>query len=276
MTPEQAHAVAALIAACNTDRFGRSLDDLIRLRAGFDMSCAFAYHQDRPPDVLHDGYSLAVSRDALARYVKGGYLLDPFYVACMSGEKNGLWRMRDIAPDGFFASDFAASREVHPCISQEEGTLVEEIGFIVALEGDATAVYSLMRNRGGAPFSDAEFQQLQAAAPVVAAALRRHHGKSAPPKPPSPRADTEPAFRKAFGNRLTPTQHRVVRLILRGHSNLSIAGHMQITEGTAKLHRYNIYRRLGISSQSELFQRFIEHLGRDEGGAKALLQRNEH
>ena len=68
------------------------------------------------------------------------------------------------------------------------------------------------------------------------------------------------AFRTAFAS-LTPAQHAVTKLILRGHSNISIAGNLDITEGTVKQHRYNIYRRLGISSQSELFQRFIDHLG---------------
>ena len=67
-------------------------------------------------------------------------------------------------------------------------------------------------------------------------------------------------FRTAFAS-LTPAQHAVTKLILRGHSNISIAGNLDITEGTVKQHRYNIYRRLGISSQSELFQRFIDHLG---------------
>lgn len=262
MTPKEAEAVAALIMACDTKEYGSRLDDLSRLLASFDMSCAFAYRYDHTPEVIHDGYSAAVSRDALSRYLKGGYLLDPFYVACVSGVKEGLWRMRDIAPDSFFSSEFASSREVHPCISEEEGTLVEEIGFITPLGDGASAVYSLMRNKDGNPFSPAEFQGLQVASPIIAASMRRHRGASQVSLKSSPsHNDSESAFRMAFGDRLTPTQHTVVRLILRGHSNVSIASHMRITEGTAKLHRYNIYQRLDITSQSELFQLFIEHLG---------------
>lgn len=262
MTPDESEAVAALIAACDTKEYGARLDDLCRLLASFDMSCAFAYRYDQTPEVIHDGYSAAVSRHALRRYLKGGYLLDPFYVACISGVAQGLWRMREIAPDGFFASDFASSREVHPCISEEQGTLVEEIGFVTPLEDGASAVYSLMRNKGGSPFSPAEFRGLQSASPIIAATIRHHLGaRRGVQHPPPSHTDSESAFRLAFGDRLTPTQHSVVRLILRGHSNVSIASHMHITEGTAKLHRYNIYKRLNISSQSELFQLFIEHLG---------------
>lgn len=263
MTPGEAHAVADLIAACDTDRFGPCLDSLSRQLASFDMSCAFSYRYDDTPDVIHDGYSAAVSRHALRRYLKGGYLLDPFYVACVSGVAEGLWRMRDIAPDGFLGSEFAASLEVHPCISDEEGTLVEEIGFIIPLGDGEAAVYSLMRNKGGRPFSAEEFRRIETAGPLITAAMRRHRGgdHAAPKTTPSTHADNETAFRNAFGDRLTPTQNSVVRLILRGHSNVSIAGHMGITEGTAKLHRYNIYRRLNITSQSELFQLFIDQLG---------------
>ncbi|MNY62113.1 Bacterial regulatory protein, luxR family [compost metagenome] len=53
-----------------------------------------------------------------------------------------------------------------------------------------------------------------------------------------------------------------MRLILRGHSNLSIGKTMNIAEGTVRIHRKNIYRRLGISSQGALFRIFIDHLNR--------------
>ena len=72
--------------------------------------------------------------------------------------------------------------------------------------------------------------------------------------------DEDEVFRAAF-DVPTSAQHRITKLILPGHSNLSIAENLGITEGTVKQHRYNIYKRLGISSQSELFQRFIDYLG---------------
>lgn len=258
MSPEETQAVADLIAAHGETGPGPALDRLTRLIAPFDMSCAFAYGPGGTARLIHDGYSASVSRTALSRYLKGGFLLDPFYVACTSGVAEGLWRMRDIAPDGFFASDFASSHEVHPCISREAGTLVEEIGFVVPLTRGEGAVYSLMRHRDGLAFNADEFRSLSGLSAVVAACLRDlpyRHGRQDVP-PPAP-VDNERAFEQAFGDRLTPAQMVVTRLVLRGHSNLSIATQMGITEGTAKLHRHNIYRRLHISSQSELFQLFI-------------------
>ncbi len=48
--------------------------------------------------------------------------------------------------------------------------------------------------------------------------------------------------------------------MLRGHSSESISRRFGIYTGTVKIHRKNIYAKLGISSQSELFSRFISYL----------------
>lgn len=93
-----------------------------------------------------------------------------------------------------------SAREMHPCISEEEGTLVEEIGFVIALGDGISAVCSLMRSNEGSPFSATEFQTLAEVGPIIFAAMRRHYGlrngsENAPAVPPI----TESAFRLAFG-----------------------------------------------------------------------------
>lgn len=256
-------AVAGLIAGTgDQEGFGTGLDQLAADAAQFDMSCAFAFCAEQEPFVLHDGYSATVSRRALKSYLRGAYLLDPFYSACIAGCREGLWRMRDLAPDDFLSSGFASSREVHPCISDEAGTLVEEIGFVIPLTDGFSATYSLMRNRGGTPFDAGEFQKLADMTPIIAASMRQHWKalKANGTGEDRSRIDAEMVFERVFGGVLTPAQNAVTKLILRGHSSLSIANHLGITEGTVKLHRSNIYRRLNISSQGELFQIFINQL----------------
>lgn len=49
----------------------------------------------------------------------------------------------------------------------------------------------------------------------------------------------------------------------KGHSSLSIALHVDTAEGTVKNHRKSLYRKLGISSQSELFHLFVNQLLQD-------------
>nr|WP_254454761.1 helix-turn-helix transcriptional regulator [Acetobacter estunensis] len=65
------------------------------------------------------------------------------------------------------------------------------------------------------------------------------------------------SFRNFERERLSPREQDVVALLLRGHSSLSAAKNLGIAEGTVKIHRKNIYAKLGISSQSMLFSRFI-------------------
>lgn len=263
MNNQDIATVAAIMNALGDNHFGKQLDHLIAGIADFDMSCIFAFRFNGEPQLIHDGYSATVSRKALSSYMRGGYLLDPFYVACISGHEAGLWRMDELAPDSFFSSEFVISHDIHPCVSSEAGVLIEEIGFVVPLEEGVSATYSLMRNQGKLPFSTAEISALQGIESLVQAALRAHWKQVKPAGFVPVIAgddDIETMFLSVFTDQLTGTQRNVARMILRGHSNISIANMLGITEGTAKLHRSNIYKRLSITSQTELFQLFINYL----------------
>jgi len=243
------------------------LDSAIRLVVPFDLSVAFAYPADRGPVLLFDGLQNVSPSGALDAYLRGTYLLDPFYLACSNQILPGLYRMATLAPDRFFDSDYFLTPAVHPCISMESGSLAEEIGFFVKLKSGFMATYSLMRSNGSAAFSEDEFTRLTTIEPMVRFALSRHwrfitgdvetprrrvwsiHGEA-----------MEEAFERFAADRLTTRQRLIVQLILRGHSNRSISLRLGITEGTAKIHRKAIYDRLDVSSQSELFGMFIDFL----------------
>jgi DNA-binding CsgD family transcriptional regulator len=261
--PKEIERVSRIVAELGAQEFGPTVDAFLRDNAAFDMTCIFAFHRTSPPLLIHDGYSASVSRIALSSYLKGAYLLDPFYIACTTAVHDGLWRMSDIAPDEFFASDFAGSHEVHPCISDESGTLVEEIGYIVTLADGWRATYSLMRNCTSKPFSEDEFETLSELAPFLGALVQRHSELASVTSTQPRAAEVDSVLQKAFSDQLTPAQFRVVNLILRGHSNQSVAKELHITEGTAKLHRHNAYQRLGVTSQSDLFRVFIDFLEED-------------
>ncbi|OWK24889.1 histidine kinase [Rhizobium yanglingense] len=237
-----------------------ALDELLVQLATFDLSAIFGFPFDARPLLLYDGYRDQAAPSSLEAYLNGAYLLDPFYTASVQDAAPGLWRMRDLAPDCFFDSEFYGSMEIHPCISMQAGSLVEEIGFLIPLEGGFNAVYSLMRLRGK-PFSASEMASLRAIEPVVRESIRSHwrHVRAAAPAP-SLDDLMEKAFATFCQDRLTYQQRRIVQLILRGHSNYSIGSIISVTEGTVKVHRQNIYKRLEISSQSELFALFVRTL----------------
>ncbi|WP_236184930.1 helix-turn-helix domain-containing protein [Pseudomonas juntendi] len=262
MTKDEANGLAALIEAIGSEHFGPALDKVIGDKLAFDMSCAYLFQFNQPAVLVHNGYNHSVSERTLNAYVRGGYLLDPFYVACVNEHPAGLWRMSELAPDCFFSSGFAISRDIHPCVASGYGTAVEEVGFIMPLQPQVAMVYSLMRHQRSGDFSAAEMALLADLAPLLAALFGQHcRLRFAECLRASPEgAVLEDAFVEILQGQLTETQRLIAKLLLQGHSNASIARQLNISEGTVKVHKHNIYQRLDISTNAELFRLFIDYL----------------
>ncbi|URK88764.1 helix-turn-helix transcriptional regulator [Rhizobium sp. RCAM05350] len=111
-----------------------------------------------------------------------------------------------------------------------------------------------------------ELENLRAYEPIVQAVIRSSWKREANRAFPQTGRDDlmEEAFGRLCADRLTLQQRNIVRLILRGHSNASIGESIGISEGTVRIHRKNIYKRLAISSQAELFSIFIDHLNQQK------------
>lgn len=254
-----------LVAAVQGSAFNSSLDQALRALVPFDQSCVFFYPVAGRPRLLHDNLQDVPEDGAMQRYINGTYLLDPVYTACAHGRAAGLYRMAELAPDDFFMGEYFNSPHVHPCISMASGTLAEEIVFLSPLPGGAYAAYSLMRCNGSAAFSASEMTMLRLCQPVLEALCQRHHAPLAG-APDGDRAarsisdQLDAAFAGFAADRITAREQVIAGLILRGHSSLSIALNLEIAEGTVKNHRKHLYSKLGISSQSELFHLFVNHL----------------
>ena len=195
-------------------------------------------------------------------YLEGPYLLDPFYQVYVDRMEPGLYRLREIAPDRFYHSEYFRSY-------YRRTGLAEENGFLVSLPHDMMLVISLMRAGTSAPFSDRDMNKLRRMEPIVHASAARHwrnlgNLRSSEAEAETTRPQLNLQVTSAFENFgegvLTRRERDVVRMVLRGHSSNSIGRLSQITTGTVKIHRKNIYAKLGISSQSELFSHFISYL----------------
>lgn len=265
MRAEEATRLSAVIRAAGSEALGGALDEMVRHTLAFDMSCAYLFRFNHNALLIHNGYNQSVPEKTLAAYLRGGYLLDPFYVACINEHPAGLWRMSDLAPDSFFSSGFAISRDLHPCVSSEQGSEIEEVGFIVPIRPQVAVVYSLMRNLSKGPFSDDELAELALMAPVLSAVFELHCRLALGDQLVDPqRSDVmlEDAFIDMLQGQLTDTQRYVAKLVLQGHSSTSIARTLNISEGTVKVHKHNIYQRLEISTYAELFRLFINYIAR--------------
>jgi DNA-binding CsgD family transcriptional regulator len=67
----------------------------------------------------------------------------------------------------------------------------------------------------------------------------------------------ERAFQEFGEGILTPREREVTEYTLKGYSADAIGKILNIASGTVRIHRKNIYAKLRISSQGELFSKFI-------------------
>jgi DNA-binding CsgD family transcriptional regulator len=243
------------------DQFSDNLLGALKSITDFDYSVSFAYHQNEKPICLFHTFTPGERVVFVDDYLKGPYLLDPFFKACERKVDSGLYRLRDIAPDRFLQSEYYRSYYVRT-------GLAEEICYIFYLLNDVAIAISLMRSGESQRFSAREFRLLESVASIVSSLAQRHWqavpdwfetdaSKREPDENPAIIENTVGAI---FGSRITPRETQVVAQVLEGHSSESIAKSLGISTGTVRIHRRNIYAKLDISSQQELFSIFFQKI----------------
>ncbi len=233
-----------------------------------DHFVLFVYEGNHRPLALFDTFPPDKRHVYVEDYQVGPYLLDPFYLACTRNQAPGLWRLRQFAPDHFYLGEYYVT------YYQQTG-LTEEIAFFIDLAEGAKAVLSLMRSTCSPAYSRDEMQLLDCAQPVVEQVVNEAW-EQARAHAPRPVQDLDYKIREAFdqfgAHVLTAREQEVVQMLLRGHSSASVAEHLAISPGTVKIHRKNIYAKLGIGSQSELLGLFVRELGGQRDEPEDLLK----
>ncbi|UCI07138.1 helix-turn-helix transcriptional regulator [Mesorhizobium sp. B1-1-8] len=241
------------------DEFGRTFRALMNTLVKFDHVVVFAYRGNERPIELYSSFDPDDHYVFVALYQAGPYMLDPFYHTARE-RRTGVFRMRQLAPDRFFSSEYYRSYYV-------KTGLAEEVGFFLAAADDVSIVLSLMRRQETGPFPAAEFTLLQRAAPLVSAMASRHWSglgsrfdaakASRRRRSRTLQAENESVWRTL---KLTVREADIIELVLQGHSSESIGLRLNISTGTVKVHRRNVYRKLGISSQTELLSIYLKSL----------------
>ena len=235
----------------------------------FELAAVFVYRGRSRPMNVYDNFELADAKKGIAAYVENTYVLNPFYQAQLRGIADGVYRIRDLAPDAFFESEYYRSYRAMPNESEEIGYItedwplgMEEIDIAVTLQPYVLTEISVYRSRRDRGFRDDELARLCDAVPVIAALLGKYweaHGAAGmQASPPDSRVDD--AFADFGKEVLTDREREVTQMILRGHSSKSICFNLGISLGTVKTHRKNAYAKLNISSQSELLSLLLQSL----------------
>jgi len=249
-----AEGCGALIGALDGPDFAPALTALVRSLVPVDTVMVTVYFDNSPPDDLYHEQDPAEIAYLTVDYTNGPYLLDPFYSAFTERRPSGVYRLRDLAPDGFYRSSYYKTY-------YHRVTVTDEVGLLQHLTDASCVVYSIAR-RGDAPrYSKADLARLRAAFPVLGAAMEKQWRSVGPaPEGPWRSAVIDTHYRRFGAGLLSEREREIVRLILAGHSSLSISRLLDISEGTVKVHRKHVYAKLEISSQAELFTRFMQSL----------------
>jgi len=254
--------LAELIEAARGDDPLPSLIATIEQVVPIDNTVAYVFRRSGRPIVLYDDWddpAHEAHRQAMVLYFGSAYLLDPFYRAFLSDVPAGLHTLRELAPDRFRQTDYYEK-------FYKGVTTRDEASYLVPAADGSMLEISLNRVR---PFGVRELQRLRDIEPIVLSVAsefvnRADVGESLSRRHVPATHDRLESAVEAFGARLlTPREREIVRLLLRGHSVKSTAERLELSPGTVKIHRRNIYAKLGISSQSQLFSLFFDFLSPD-------------
>lgn len=245
--------LATLIESQGSDQFWPRLYQQINLVAPLNSMIITAFTGTDCPKTLFDNLEKDQFSVYITLYDEGAYLLDPFFLACREGIAEGVYRLKDLAPDHFRRSEYY--RTYYKLTG-----ITEELGFLIPLGGERHIFVSLERAHGQWVFSRIQVANMRKALPVLGRLIIRHVEKIDLVPMPTNNNDIFD-YIDVFGHSdLTKRERQVARLILRGHSSHSIAQNLDISYDTVKNHRKKLFSKLKISSQTELFQRFMASL----------------
>ena len=288
--------VSALIDNIGNTNFFPWIAEQMKQVIPHEFCIIFQYEKEHRPQVLYDGLSPLGYREGLKNFLQSTWQINPFYHACREGLKPGLHTMEALSREAQTRKSQARKSQARkaPTCSYTEKTRTnadykmrpdqkEEIGYVtdgwplgmqelmlaVPLPGDDVIEISLSQKidhaDNGAPWLD----QSQELVPIIISAIKKHcetlglghatldhtsRGHTTPGHMPS----NQPLL--PAPDFLTRREKHTMDLILSGHGSEAIGLHLGIALPTVKTHRRNLYRKLGISSQAELFALMSSHM----------------
>ena len=221
-------ALPPVALSAGTAAFASRLIEALHSVLQFDWWMVMVYRQHATPEMLCENFTGSWREKGLTTYVGAFYVLDPFFLMSLTLDRPEVCRLGDITPDGFLDSEYHRAHYA-------TGRIGDEVNYLWPLEAVQPLLYALARLHWSTAQSS------------VAAAHEPELGRL-----------VQEAAENFGRNVLTTRECEVVKLVLRGYSSKSISYSLGISPGTVRVHRENIYGKLGVSSQAELFNMFIE------------------
>ena len=256
---QRALTLSKAVDSIGQTEFLPNMMDYLRIDVPFVGMLLLMVDELNRPTHIYDTIRAAY-RPNLDIYLDGVYELDPFFVSFSKNRQTCAMLIRDVAPDRFQLTEYY--RRYYRNIE-----LRDEMALFTELGDDRYLSFSIARRVSEPRFRRHELKYIERDLPVLAA-LCRQHFKQASTQPNDASAEQRLEFAlERFGEEaLTPRERDVAVCILKGHSSKSTAREIEVSPETVKIHRKNIYRKLNVSSQSDLFVRFVATLNQGISG----------
>ena len=245
----------ALIKALGTEAFYPRLKELLLKVAPFEDIIVLNCLPNGPPTSPFMEVEEATPEAYLA-FVQGLYLKSPFYKFSQEGGE-GFKTLRELISDDFYESTF-----YYACMSPTR--ITDEVSYVIQGEDDMAYLVCLGRSNKYEAFTDKEIQNLNTLFPMVEQAVLRHDWLRKMSKvlsdPDHLRDPINLRLDELASDILTNREREIVGYLVRGYSSKACAQALDISPGTERVHRKNIYQKLGVSSQAELLAVVFDYL----------------
>jgi len=254
LSPALVGAMARMVQAIGSPAWFDAVLDLLGAVCAMDSGGSMVFHRHQPPRRIVHRFNAAERRLPEDAFLSGPYALDPNYQLFLQGCGTGLYWLRDIAPDDFYDTEYYR-------VFYSQIGVSDSVDLLWRLDADTALNFFIERRISQPRFQPADIIALQAIAPLVFAATHKHHQLTVA----TTGADSEKLAHgkvqstiENFGSSLlTKREREVLFYMISGYSSALTALKLSATEGTIKIHRKNIHRKLDIGSQAELFSLFI-------------------
>lgn len=249
--------ISRAIAALGTDKFFPALIAAINGQVKIDYPQVWLYHRDLPPRVLYHEIPQSAVPAQIEQYLDGPYREDPFYQTSMNQPRAKIYRLSRVSMGKLHDSDYY--RDYYA----DTGTCDEAV-YLSKLQAGNVINLSMMRLAAHGEFTDEEYESLYVLAEPVSELLKSHseHSEFAATNLIQPGIDhqIDLAFRTFGASMLSPREKDVLELMLRGYGTDISAERLAIAVETVRRHRKSIYRKLDVSSQTDLFSLFLNSM----------------
>jgi DNA-binding CsgD family transcriptional regulator len=274
------YQIADLFPYVGTDEFMMRLADFFKKITYTDTITMVLFPSKKLPIIQYNDTLAGIEGSIIDQYVKGAFLLDPFYLVARKNSDSSFVHIRDTDADVFEESEYYKSHYKY-------SYLKDECGYVIQLSENSEQflLIGLGQINTEQPFSADILKELSEIMPMIELIVKSHwqgileqQSQNDQQEQLESSLDLREQLETAlncFGTSiLTVRENQTIKMILQGHSSKAIAQRFNISVETIKLHRKNAYAKLDLGTQGELFNLFINSLMNIENyaGGDPLIQ----